>query len=218
MLCYIAGLPSVWHGYILVELWFELCLLSVIYARDDRSLCRDSPLRIHKMGYLQRFVFLAVGCCLTENRPPFCGNGHSKNELPGNQLFGCLAMPPSVKMNELIGLKKGSKLCLTPNSDLKPLIAIHIKSKWQHRWGGNINKLHDIEPEVWGNTTDSCEGRRNQVVLNLCCLRYLWLLFSSSRGPSLCSVNTNFTKFAGTVILKWSMVVGFVLKMKDKTE
>ena len=36
--------------------------------------------------------------------------------------------------------------CLIPCSDLKPLIATHIKNKCQHEWDENINNLHEIEP------------------------------------------------------------------------
>ena len=33
--------------------------------------------------------------------------------------------------------------CLIPHSDLKPLIATHVKAKWQLVWDKSINKLHD---------------------------------------------------------------------------
>ena len=33
-------------------------------------------------------------------------------------------------------------ICLIPHSDLKPLIATHIKSKWQHEWDENIYKQY----------------------------------------------------------------------------
>ena len=59
--------------------------------------------------------------------------------------------------------------CLIPHSDLKPLIATHIKSKWQHEWDGNINKLNEIEPSM-GKSQIHAGGERNQVLLSCCCI------------------------------------------------
>ena len=59
--------------------------------------------------------------------------------------------------------------CLIPCSDLKPLITTHIKSKWQHEWDKNINKLHEIEPSVGKPPQNHAGSRWDQVVLSCCC-------------------------------------------------
>ena len=56
--------------------------------------------------------------------------------------------------------------CLIPHPDLKSLIATYIKSKWQHEWNENNNKLHEIEPSVGKPPQIHAEGRQDQVVLS----------------------------------------------------
>ena len=65
--------------------------------------------------------------------------------------------------------------CLIPHSDLKPLIATHIKSKWQHEWNETINKLQEIEPSVGKPPQTHAESRRDQVVLSRCRIGHSWL-------------------------------------------
>ena len=82
-------------------------------------------------------------------------------------LGGCLAMLASVETNELIGLLRRlwTETVLIPYSDLKPLIATHITSKWHHEWDENVNKLHEIEPSMKKLPKTHAGSRWDQVVL-----------------------------------------------------
>ena len=65
--------------------------------------------------------------------------------------------------------------CLIPHSDLKPLIATHIKAKWQLEWDESINKLHGIKPSVGKPPQIYTGNRRDQVVLSRCRIGHSWL-------------------------------------------
>ena len=92
---------------------------------------------------------------------------------------GCQALPTSEGMSVLIGLRKRLWTVmlnrLIPHSDLKLLIAIHIKAKWQLEWNESINKLHDIHPSVGKPPQNYTGSRWDEVVLCHCRIGHSWL-------------------------------------------
>ena len=89
---------------------------------------------------------------------------------------GCLAMLTSEEMSMLIMLQRRLRtVILLPHSDLKPLIATHIKAKWQLEWDERINKLHDIQPSVRKPPQIYAESQWDQVVLSHCRIGLSWL-------------------------------------------
>ena len=115
---------------------------------------------------------------------PFCGKDHLQNEPTGNNrwiwhllLFaGCLTIQGNKRADW--AAKKALNCDVEPrlitHSDLTPILAIHIKSKWQHEWDQNINKLHEIEPSKEKPPHTHIGGRRDEVVFSCCHIGHSW--------------------------------------------